>query len=100
MALRHAVMPEPQLRPLLDAYGSELATRRRTVLLGTVLLLAALAASVAGAEVRPDTFWAKLGSFGSYTLELLLSGLAVLALERCDSVIPVITLLISHLLNP
>ncbi len=61
-----ATLPELQLRPLLDAYAGALAARRRVVLLGAVLMLAALALAVAGAEVRPGVFWANLGNFGSY----------------------------------
>ncbi|MBV8912775.1 MAG: phosphonate ABC transporter, permease protein PhnE [Acetobacteraceae bacterium] len=66
MAYRHPELPEPQLRPLLDAYGTQAATRRRTTLLGIVLLVAALVVSAMGAEVRLDTLWDQLGNFGSY----------------------------------
>lgn len=61
-----ATLPEPQLRPLLDAYAGAVAARRRVVLMGAVLMLAALALSAEGAEVRPGVFWANLGNFGSY----------------------------------
>ena len=66
MAYRHVELPEPQLRPLLAAYATEATARRRTMLLGLVLLMAALAASMVGAEVQPSTFWQKIGNFGSY----------------------------------
>lgn len=60
------MLPEPQLRPLLDAYAGAVAARRRVVLAGIVLMLAATALSAVGAEVRPHVFWANLGNFGSY----------------------------------
>ncbi len=63
---RLATLPEPQLRPLLDAYAGAVAARRRAVLLGAVLMGAALALAAAGAEVRPGVFWANLGNLGSY----------------------------------
>ena len=58
--------PEPQLRPLLDSYARSVAARRRTVLIGAVLLVIATVLSGIGAEVRLDTFWDKLGNFSSY----------------------------------
>ena len=69
---RLATLPEPQLRPLLDAYARAVAARRRTMLAGAGLMLAALALSAAGAEVRPGVFWANLGNFGSYFDRLML----------------------------
>lgn len=60
------MLPQSQLRPLLDAYAHAVATRRRIVLAGAVLVLAAAALSAVGAEVRPHVFWANLGNFGSY----------------------------------
>ena len=61
-----AVPPEAQLRPLLDGYARSVAARRRTTLIGALLLLAALVLSLIGAEVRIETFWDKIGNFGSY----------------------------------
>ncbi len=61
-----ATLPELQLRPLLDGYARAVAARRRVLLIGAVLMLAALALSAEGAEVRPGVFWANLGNFGSY----------------------------------
>ena len=58
--------PEPQLRPLLDAYAQSVAARRRTILIGLVLMVVATLLSAVGAEVRLDTFWDKLGNFSSY----------------------------------
>lgn len=67
MAMRRlATLPEPQLRPLLDAYVGAVAARRRVMLAGAVLMLTAVALSAGGAEVRLSVFWANLGNFGSY----------------------------------
>ena len=71
MAFRHDMAPEPQLRPLLDLYARSVAARRRMLLIGAMLLLAAVLASASGAEVRLDTFWDKIGKFGSYFDRLL-----------------------------
>ncbi len=61
-----AVPPEPHVRPLLDAYARAVAARRRTVLIGAVLMMVATGLAAIGAEVRPGTFWANIGNFGSY----------------------------------
>jgi phosphonate transport system permease protein len=61
-----AVPPDHQIEPLLRAYRQAVAARRRTVLLGAVLLLCAVALSWVGAEVDLTTFWTKLGNFTSY----------------------------------
>ncbi len=61
-----AVPPEPHIRPLLDAYARAVAARRRTVLSGAMLMVAATALAVVGAEVRPGVFWENVGNFGSY----------------------------------
>lgn len=61
-----AMPPEPQLRPLLDGYAREVAARRRTVVVGLVLMAIAVALSCIGAEVRPAVFWSQLGNFTSY----------------------------------
>src|SRR4051794_16463150 len=66
MAYRHDMPPEAQLHPLLEFHAHAVAARRRTVLLGTALLLAAILASATGTEVRLDTLWDKLGNFSSY----------------------------------
>ena len=58
--------PQQQLRPLLDGYARSVAARRRMTLLGIALMVVATLLSAIGAEVRPDTFWANLGNFGSY----------------------------------
>ena len=65
------VPPEPQIRALLDAYARAVAARRRTILTGAVLMVVATALAVAGAEVRPGTFWDNIGNFGSYFNRLL-----------------------------
>ena len=54
------------MRSLLDRYARAVAARRRTVLTGAVLMLAATALSAVGAEVRPSVFWANIGNLGSY----------------------------------
>ncbi len=61
-----AVPPEPHIRPLLDAYARAVAARRRTVLFGAMLMVAATALAAIGAEVRPGVFWDNIGNFGSY----------------------------------
>ncbi len=61
-----AVPPEPHIRPLLDAYARAVAARRRTVLFGAMLMVAATALAAVGAEVRPGVLWANIGNFGSY----------------------------------
>ena len=63
---RLPVLPDQQLRPLLDGYARSVASRRRTTLAGLALLVVVAGLSAVGAEVRPDTFWAHIGNFGSY----------------------------------
>jgi phosphonate transport system permease protein len=60
------VLPEPQLLPLLNAYGEAVAAKRRQVLLGIAIVLFLLALASLGAEVDPGTFWDKLGNFTDY----------------------------------
>jgi len=61
-----AIPPDEQIRPLLAGYAQAVAARRRTLLIGVALFGVAFALSWIGAEVRLDTFWDKLGNFGSY----------------------------------
>ena len=61
-----ATPPPEQLQPLLAAYDSAVAPKRRQLLLGLAILLLAVLTAAAGAEVNPAAFWAKLGNFGSY----------------------------------
>ncbi len=61
-----ATPPDHQLRPLLDAYAQAVAARRRTMLIGAVLLAIATLLSAIGAEIRPLTLWSQLGNFTSY----------------------------------
>jgi phosphonate transport system permease protein len=61
-----AIPPDAQIRPLLDGYARSIAARRRMTVVVVVLMLAAIVLSGIGAEVRLDTFWDKLGNFGSY----------------------------------
>ena len=58
--------PDRQLQPLLDSYARAVASRRRTMAIGAVLLVIATLLSAIGAEVRPLTFWNELGNFSSY----------------------------------
>ncbi len=58
--------PDAQLQPLLDGYAGAIAARRRTLLIGLVVLVVAILVSGVGAEVRLDTFWDNIGNFGSY----------------------------------
>ena len=60
------VPPPAQLAPLLSAYQAAVAAKRRQLLLGGAILIVALVAAGFGAEVNPQTFWSKLGNFGSY----------------------------------
>ncbi len=59
-------LPDRQLRPLLAAYLAAARSRRlRTV--GVILVAAALLMLAATmADIRPATFFAKIGNFGSY----------------------------------
>ena len=66
-----AIPPDHQIDPLLRAYAQAVAARRRTVAIGAVLLLVAVALSWVGAEINLATFWAKLGNFTSYFDRLL-----------------------------
>jgi phosphonate transport system permease protein len=65
-----AVPPDEQIRPLLDGYARSVAARRRAMLIGGAVFGVALALSWLGAEVRLDTFWDRLGNFGSYFARL------------------------------
>ncbi len=60
------MLPDQQLRPLLDGYAQSIAARRRVVLAGLALLAIATGLSAIGAEVRPGVFWDNIGGFGSY----------------------------------
>ncbi len=71
MARAVAVLPEAQFATLAGAYGQAVAARRRQLVVGVAIFLAALAISAVGAEVKPATFWAKLGNFFSYFDRLL-----------------------------
>ena len=61
-----AMPPDPQLRPLLDGYARSVAARRRTTAVFVIVMAIATVLSGIGAEVRLDTFWDKIGNFGSY----------------------------------
>ena len=63
---RLPVLPDQQLRPLLDGYARSVSARRRATLTGLAVLVAVAGLSAIGAEVRPGTFWANIGNFGSY----------------------------------
>lgn len=71
MARAVVVLPEAQLAALAGAYRQAVSARRRQLVIGAMLGLAALALSVVGAEVDPAMFWAKLGNFSSYFDRLL-----------------------------
>ena len=64
------VLPDPQLAPLMRAYGEAMAAKRRQLILGAVLFTFALALALLGAEVNLGTLWAKLGNFTSYFTRL------------------------------
>jgi len=64
-------LPPAQLAPLLGSYVATVAARRRHLLVGSVLGLAAFALSIQGAEVDAVTWWNKLGNFTSYFDRLL-----------------------------
>ena len=61
---------DPQTAHLLRAYSQARAARHRQMLLGAALFLVALVLALAGAEVNPAVFWAKLGNFTSYFTRL------------------------------
>lgn len=65
-----AIPPEHQLRPMLHAYASAVAAKRRVLVVGAAILLGALVLAGWGAEVRPGMFWAQIGGFGSYWARL------------------------------
>jgi phosphonate transport system permease protein len=66
MAQTIAIPPDRQIDPLLAGYAQAVAARRRTIAIGVVLFLVALALSWIGAEVRLGQFWDQLGNFISY----------------------------------
>jgi len=61
-----SILPSQQLALLTDAYRKAVARKRLRFALGAVLLLAALAAAAAGAEVNLKTFFTHFGNFVSY----------------------------------
>jgi len=67
-ALAH--LPDAQLAPLMRAYRQARADKRRHAWLALAAFAACLALALHGAEVRPATFWAKLGNVSSYFVRL------------------------------
>lgn len=59
-------LPEARLAPLLRAHADVVAGRRVRIALGLVVLAAAIALSMAIADVDLGRFFANLGGFGSY----------------------------------
>lgn len=70
MPVTFARLPEAQLLPLERAYRDAVSARHRTVLLGIVALVLALAASAVTADVNPAVLWANLGRFTNYLARL------------------------------
>ena len=66
------IPPEAQLAPLLHAYATAVAARRRRIVLGCIVLTACVLVAAAGAEVNAGKFWAGIGNFGDYFNRLLL----------------------------
>ena len=60
-----------QLAPLMGAYDAAVAAKRLRLLVGIGILLAAIAVAGYEAEIRPTTFWNRLGNFTSYFDRLL-----------------------------
>lgn len=63
-------LPDPQLAALAGAYASAVAQKRRTMLLGTVILLGCVLLSAWVGEVRPGVFVDNLGKFTSYFVRI------------------------------
>jgi phosphonate transport system permease protein len=66
-----AVPPDAQIAPLLRDYQASIAARRRSVLVGLVVVVVCTIVSGIGAEVDLTTLWDKLGNFTSYFDRLL-----------------------------
>lgn len=60
------VLPDAQLQPLLRTYRRAARQRRRTITVGALLLLGAIALAWIGAEVDLAKLWAGLPNFSSY----------------------------------
>ncbi len=72
MALALLRLPDAQLLPLRHAYGEAVAAKRRQMVLGFALLIAAILLSGWVAEVQPALFLRNLGGFFSYFGRLFL----------------------------
>ncbi|MEJ0011756.1 MAG: phosphonate ABC transporter, permease protein PhnE [Bauldia sp.] len=70
MATAISTLPERQLKPLVSAYLAGARARRlRTV--GIILItIVLLFLSANAADIRPATFFAKIGNFGNYILRI------------------------------
>jgi phosphonate transport system permease protein len=60
------ILPDGQLGPLVARYRGQIAFRRGQTIAGIVILVLLILLSGWLAEVRPATFLANLGNFGSY----------------------------------
>lgn len=60
------ILPDSQLRPLLEAYEASVARSARRALLFSVTLAAAVFLAAWVAEINPALFFAKIGNFTSY----------------------------------
>ena len=72
MALTLKTLPAAELEPLLRTYGQATAAKQRRLLLGAVLLAAAVLASTWTAEVDLAKMWANIGRFTSYIARIFL----------------------------
>ncbi len=65
------LLPPAQLEPLVRAYARARADKRRSVLIGLVMLCGCITASVVIAEVDVGKFWQNIGRFTNYLARLL-----------------------------
>ncbi len=65
-------LPDQQLEPLRKAYAEAIAAKRRQMLLGGAILIAAIAISGWTAEVRLDTLYKNIGDFFNYFIRLFI----------------------------
>lgn len=65
-----ALLPEPQLRPLLDAYEASIRARRMQTLLALACIAVAVVLSALSAEVSLGKFFSNIHRFPSYIVRL------------------------------
>ncbi|WP_421996382.1 phosphonate ABC transporter, permease protein PhnE [Reyranella sp.] len=65
-----AILPEPQLRPLIDAYEASVRSRRLHTLMVLACIVAAVLLSSVSAEVSPRLLFDNIDRFPSYIVRL------------------------------